>query len=83
MAAETIRYRAIARHSYALALLALVELARDYAGPAFEWGPLMLGALELQGLSVDGEDLAAVIEVLAEVPGLVSMPDLGKRGTYS
>lgn len=73
--AETRRYLATSRYAYALALVALVELARDHAGPSFEFGPLTLSSLEGQGLTVAGDDLTAVTRELEKSPGLVHMPD--------
>lgn len=70
---STVRYWAASRHTYAVALTALVEYARGH-GEDFAAGPLDLGALEHQGLTVSGPDLSGVRAVLAEVPGLAEEP---------
>ena len=42
----------------------------------FAFGPLDLGSLERNGLTISGPDLAAVRKVLAKVPGLTEeVPD--------
>lgn len=69
----TLRYRALQRYSYARALLALTELART-GPPGFEFGPMDLGSMERNGLTVTGDDLASVSQVLARVPGVVELP---------
>jgi len=70
----TVRYRALQRYSYARALLALVELAREHQGPSFEFGPADLAVMERNGLTVTGDDLNAVQQALGQVPGIVEMP---------
>lgn len=70
----TVRYEAGSRYSYALALKALVEHARESAED-FEVYPADLAMLEHAGLSVTGPDLAGVRKVLAEIPGLEEQTD--------
>jgi hypothetical protein len=70
----TLRYRAIQRVSYCLALIGLVELARVPGTPVFHFGPMDLTALERNGLLVSGDNLDYVQAVLAKVPGLSQMP---------
>jgi len=69
----TLRFRALQRYSYARALLVLTELART-GQPGFSFGPLSLSALESQGLTVTGNELAPVQAALAKVPGVVEVP---------
>lgn len=68
---QTLRYRAAGRVSYALALAALTEYAREHPEPGFAFGPLVLEELESQGLEITGPELGGPEEVLAAVPGLV------------
>lgn len=70
----TLRYRALQRYSYARALLALVETARTWEGPAFRITPMNLAAMERNGLTVSGPDLSGVEAALASVPGLIEVP---------
>lgn len=74
-AAETIRWRAHSRYSYALALLALVQLARTHEGEPFHFGPLDIDQVENTGIVVSGADLGAVTDTLSGVPGLFRSPD--------
>lgn len=74
MPGMTLRFRALQRYSYARALLALTELARNNPGPAFSFGPMELGSLERSGLTVSGPDLTSVSQALAKVPGVVEVP---------
>jgi hypothetical protein len=73
--AETIRYYATSRYAYAWAMLRLVELARTHQGPAFEFGPLTLDALEEYGLVLGGDDLKPVTDLLDRQAGLVKIPE--------
>ena len=73
MPAVTVRYRAESRFTYANALFELVTHARR-SGDDFSFGPAELGALERNGLTVSGPDLAAVRKVLAKIPGLAEEP---------
>jgi hypothetical protein len=70
----TQRYRALQRYSYALALLALFDLARAHTSPPFSFGPMELTSLERRGLMVSGPDLTSVSQALAKVPGVVQVP---------
>lgn len=66
---QTLRYRGAMRLAYSVALLLLMERARE-SKDVFEFGPMDLDALENQGLVVSGLDLAGVQEILAGIPGL-------------
>lgn len=69
VADSTVRYRAESRFTYAAALFELVMYARSHSDD-FAFGPLDLGSLERNGLTISGPDLAAVRKMLAKVPGL-------------
>lgn len=66
---QTLRYRAVMSLAYSVALLYLLEYARE-SGDDFEYGPMSLEALQDQGLVVSGSRLEGVQRVLAEIPGL-------------
>jgi hypothetical protein len=68
-AVETVRYRAVMQLAYAVALLHLLEYARE-SREVFEYGPMSLAALEDQGLTISGPRLDGARKVLAEIPGL-------------
>jgi hypothetical protein len=68
-AVQTFRYRAVMQLAYAVALLHLLEYARE-SRAVFEYGPMSLAALEDQGLTISGPRLAGAQKVLAEIPGL-------------
>lgn len=70
----TKRYRGLYRIAYGRALLALVELARQTPNPVFSFGPMQLTAMEQQGLTVSGEDLSQVEDVLKDIHGLIEVP---------
>ena len=65
----TLRYRAESSIPYAHAIIALSEYARG-SGEDFDFGPVMLDALDAQGLTVTGPDLELVKRLLDKVPGL-------------
>jgi hypothetical protein len=69
----TLRFRALQRYSYAQALLALFDLAREGTSAPFTFGPMVLTALEQRGLLVSGPDLTSVSQALAKVPGVVQV----------
>ena len=73
MASQTVRYYAVSQQAYARALLELTIYARTHEDN-FSAGPLKLDALEHQGLTVTGPDLAGIREVLDKIPGLVQEP---------
>lgn len=76
MADQTARYYASSRTVYARALLRLSAYARTHTDD-FSFGPLDLAALENQGLTITGTDLAGAREVLGKVAGLVQeQPDI-------
>lgn len=66
---QTVRYRSGIRLAYAVALLALMEHARQ-SGEDFEYGPLDLSAAEDQGLVISGHDVSGAELALAGIPGL-------------
>jgi len=68
-AITTLRYRAVMRLAYSVALLRLMEYARS-GREEFKFGPVDLDALEDQGLVVSGPDLSGVLTILADIPGL-------------
>jgi hypothetical protein len=68
------RYRALTRASYALALGALADLSRARPDPPFEFGPMSLTGMERNGLTVVSDDLAKAQEALKAVPGLIEVP---------
>lgn len=68
-ATRTLRYRAVMNLAYSVALLYLLEHARQ-TREEFEFGPMDLAALEDQGLTVSGPRLDSVEKVLAGIPGL-------------
>jgi hypothetical protein len=73
--AETRRYRAISNVAYSHAIMALLQLARNWDGPEFSFGPAdSLHALREQGLVVSGEDLSGVTDSLSKVAGLTEVP---------
>jgi hypothetical protein len=55
---------------YAQALLELAIYAREHADNFTVGPPLDVAALEHQGLTVTGPDLAGVREMLSKIPGL-------------
>lgn len=70
MADATIRFRAGSRLAYAQALISLTELAREGTRD-FSFGPLDLGALEDQGLTISGPDLEKwADDFMGSAPGL-------------
>jgi hypothetical protein len=73
-AVQSLRYRAAMRLAYSVALLFLIEHARD-SKDSYEFGPMNLDALEDQGLVVTGADLAGVQKILADIPGLFLSED--------
>lgn len=72
--ANTIRYRAVMRLAYAVAMLNLLEYARE-SGDDFEYGPMDLDLLEAHGLTVSGPRLEGVQKVLGEIPGIYPSDD--------
>jgi hypothetical protein len=76
---QTIRYRAVMRLSYSVALLHLLEYARE-SREEFEYGPMSLAALDNQGLTICGPKLDGVQKVLADIPGLYLSAELEVRG---
>ena len=66
---QTVRYRAVMPLSYSVALLHLLEYARE-SREDFSYGPMYLAALADQGLTVSGARLDGVQKVLADIPGL-------------
>lgn len=72
--AETVRYYATSRYAYAWAIWRLARLARHHKGEPFEFGPLSLDALAEQGLTVAGDDLKPVTDLLDRQAGLVKVP---------
>jgi hypothetical protein len=66
---QTLRYRAPMELAYVVALLLLMEYARE-SDDRFTYGPMSLEALRDQGLLVSGLRLDGVRKVLAEIPGL-------------
>jgi hypothetical protein len=70
---QTLRYRAVMRLAYSVALLELMEYARE-SKASFEFGPMNLDALENQGLVISG-DVAGAAKVLAGVEGLFLSED--------
>jgi hypothetical protein len=71
----SLRYRGVMRLAYSVALLLLMEHARDTKDD-FSFGPWDLDALEGQGLVVSGPDLAGARKVLDGVPGLFLSDEL-------
>lgn len=68
-AVRTLRYRAVMNLAYSVALLHLLEYARE-SREDFEYGPMDLNAIEDQGLTVSGPRLSGVMKVLEGIPGL-------------
>jgi hypothetical protein len=73
VASQTRRWFADSSVSYALAAIALVEYARAHRGEHFEFGPLDTEAMRAGGLTVSGENLDGIAEVLAAIPGLAEV----------
>ncbi len=69
---QTLRYFADSRITLGMALIKLLEYARDHAED-FEVGPLSLATLVTSGLTISGPDLTGPAEVLSRVPGLVEV----------
>lgn len=67
---STLRYRAAGTIPYVLALTVLGEYVRSHSREKIDYGPTRLAFLELNGLTVTGDDLGPVDRLLAEVPGL-------------
>jgi len=65
---QTLRYRGAMRLAYSVALLLLMEHARE-SKDKFDFGPMNLDALENQGLVISG-DVAGAAKMLAGVEGL-------------
>ena len=65
---QSLRYRAVMRLAYSVALLRLMEYSRE-SKASFEFGPMNLDALENQGLVISG-DVAGAAKMLAGVEGL-------------
>lgn len=66
----TRRYYADSPLSYALAVIALTEYARDTRDSNFSYGPLDSQAMIRGGLFISGKNLAGPAAVLADIPGL-------------
>ncbi len=63
------RYRADNPDVYAVAILALVEHARD-SNDDFTFGPMSLTDCVRSGLDITGPDLAAIHVILSAISGL-------------
>lgn len=71
---QTLRYRAVMKLAYSVALLLLMEYART-SDDDFRYEPLDLVAMEDHGLLISGPDVSGAAKILEGIPGLYLSED--------